>query len=71
MRIFEELFRKSKDEVVISVAVQSWTLLLSIAPEHIIPVLFTRYVRYTGTLSNYSLGLGPSSLASSFATPPQ
>lgn len=42
MRIFEELFRKSKEDVVVTAAVQSWTLLLSIAPDHIIPTLFTR-----------------------------
>lgn len=42
MRIFEELFHKCKEEVVVTAAVSSWTLLLSIAPDHIIPSLFTK-----------------------------
>lgn len=42
MRTLEELFRKSKDELVVSAAVFSWCLLLSIAPDHSIPALFAR-----------------------------
>ena len=42
MRLFEGLFEKSKDEAVVTAAIQSWTLLLSIAPDHTIPSLFTR-----------------------------
>ena len=44
MRILEELFHKSRDGAIISAAVQSWTLLLSIAPDHVIPSLFKRSV---------------------------
>ena len=47
MRILEELFLKSKDGAIVSAAVQSWTLLLSIAPDHVIPSLFTRYSSHT------------------------
>jgi hypothetical protein len=43
MRILEDLFQKSKDGAIASAAVQSWTLLLSIAPDHVILPLFTRY----------------------------
>ncbi len=42
MRMFEGLFDKCKEEAVVTAAVQSWTLLLSIAPDHNIPALFTR-----------------------------
>lgn len=46
MRILEELFHKSKDGAVVAAAVQSWTLLLSIAPDHVIPSLFARSAFY-------------------------
>ena len=42
MRMFEGLFEKCKEEAVVTAAIQSWTLLLSIAPDHTIPSLFTR-----------------------------
>ena len=42
MRMFEGLFEKCKEEAVVTAAIQSWTLLLSIAPDHAIPSLFTR-----------------------------
>ena len=42
MRIMEEVIRKCKLDLVVASAVRSWTLLLSIAPDHSLPVLFTR-----------------------------
>ncbi len=44
MRMLEDLFRKPKQEVsIVCAALHSWSLLLSIAPQHLIPALFTRY----------------------------
>ncbi len=43
MRVLEEVIQKCKLELVVTSAVRSWTLLLSIAPDHSLPVLFTRW----------------------------
>ena len=45
MLMFEELFEKSRQEAIVTAAVQSWTLLLSIAPDHRIPTIFTRLLQ--------------------------
>jgi uncharacterized BrkB/YihY/UPF0761 family membrane protein len=43
LRFCEDLFKKSKrDEVMMVSCAQSWSLLLSVAPNHIIPGLFQR-----------------------------
>ena len=45
LRFCEDLFRKSKkDEVMIASCLNSWSLLLSVAPDHIVPGLFQRCV---------------------------
>lgn len=42
MQVMEDLLRKCKDEAVVTAAVQSWALLLSIAPPHLVSLLFRR-----------------------------
>lgn len=42
MRILEDLLRKCREEAVLTASMLSWTLLLSIAPNHIIPSLFKK-----------------------------
>ncbi|XP_064395598.1 interferon-related developmental regulator 2-like [Halichondria panicea] len=58
MRVLEEVLRKCRLDQVVASAVRSWTLLLSIAPDHSVPALFNCLLPALNSLLDKTSHLG-------------